>query len=441
MRLALAALVLASIGCSPGNRDDRVLDAAEPDTPPPPPDSCVGLQCQVKPCEAEGKPTTTVSGMVHAPNGTLPLFGVTVYVPNTDPGPLVDGVQCSQCLDQLPGQPVTLTSTNELGRFTLEDVPTGTDIPLIVTIGKWRRQLVIPTVTECTDNPVDPALTRLPKNKAEGDLPKLALVTGSCDALECLIRKLGVEDSEFTSDAGNGRIHLYAANGANKLVDNTPFATAASLWNDLDKLKQYDIGMFSCECSENPSGKPQAAMDNIKTYADLGGRLFLSHYHYVWIVGENATHAPQVWPAVATCNLSGFQNGNGVIDTVKNPKGTSFSLWMQYTMGSPFPGVIPIEEGRQSCSSIDDAKAEQWVYLPSGTSQIPQNFQFTTPNEAPANGRCGKVVFSDMHVATASSSSSGTPFPNGCSNLPLTPQEQALAFMFFDISSCVGVIQ
>ena len=45
-----------------------------------------------------------------------------------------------------------------------------------------------------------------------------------------------------------------------------------------------------------------------------------------------------------------------------------------------------------------------------------------------------------MHVSADSSSSAGTPYPNGCSANPLTAQEKALAFMFFDIASCVGVI-
>jgi len=65
---------------------------------------------------------------------------------------------------------------------------------------------------------------------------------------------------------------------------------------------------------------------------------------------------------------------------------------------------------------------------------------FTTPQDQPEGNRCGKVVLSDMHVSSGSSSKSGTPYPGGCSSLPLTPQEKALAFIFFDISTCVGTL-
>ena len=111
--------------------------------------------------------------------------------------------------------------------------------------------------------------------------------------------------------------------------------------------------------------------------------------------------------------------------------------------GSTTRDLIPIQDqtGKNTCSMVDPTKAERWVYLDgthSGGVTGVQNFQFTTPNEHAVNTRCGKVVFSDMHVSGDSTSDPGKPFPTGCSSGDLTPQEKALAFMFFDISSCVG---
>jgi hypothetical protein len=70
-----------------------------------------------------------------------------------------------------------------------------------------------------------------------------------------------------------------------------------------------------------------------------------------------------------------------------------------------------------------------------------QNFQFTTPIEQDdVNQRCGKFVFSDMHVSGTSNVEAGD-YPDSCGpSLDMTPQEKALAFMFFDIASCVGTL-
>ncbi len=164
----------------------------------------------------------------------------------------------------------------------------------------------------------------------------------------------------------------------------------------------------------------------------------------MWIGGETSvpTHAPAVWKDIATWNEGLADPSVDTIDqTTNNPKGSAFAMWMVNVMGSSGNGAITIESGtgRQTAVSVDNTKAERWVYYDAGGTQYPQNFQFTTPNEMPKDQRCGKVVFSDMHVASGSSSSGQ--FPSGCSATPLSPQEKALAFMFFDIESCVGVIQ
>jgi len=111
-------------------------------------------------------------------------------------------------------------------------------------------------------------------------------------------------------------------------------------------------------------------------------------------------------------------------------------------MGSTMRDKIDIlaTTGKNTCLTVDNSKAERWVYLnPSnGGAERPQNFQFTTPNEADPANRCGKVVFSDMHV---SGGPGGGSYPGSCGQTTtLSAQEKALAFMFFDIASCVGVI-
>ena len=435
MRLSYAALVLAlsfvTLSCGPSTRGG-------PDGGNVEPDSCTGFDCRIAQCSKNGLPETTLTGTVFAPNGTLALYGATVYIPYGDPGPIADGVACSRCQADLPGGAIDHTITDEHGKFTLTRVPGGRNVPLVIQIGKWRRQVVIPEVTDCQENPLAATHTSLPRNKNEGDIPRFAVATGSCDALECLLRRIGIDDREFTTSSGDGRVHLYRSNGASMLYDQTPLPPASELWGNLEQLKRYDVVLYSCECNPYPEQKPQAMMDILKQYADLGGRVFLSHYHSVWVVGERGvpTHAPAVWPAVASCPMERSPSGStAAIDTVNNPKGVAFSAWMASVAGTS-GGSFPITEVRQMCDSVDNTRAERWLYLQS--SNAPQTFQFTTPNEAPEVDRCGKVVFSDMHVA--SGSSSGTTFPNGCATGALTAQEKALAFMVFDISTCVGPI-
>ena len=408
---------------------------------------CVGLECNIVKCDAMGMPPTTITGTVYAPNGTLPLYGVNVYVPNAALPPMTDGAVCDRCTDTLPGYPLSKVQTDETGRFTLTDVPSGSDVPIVISTGKWRRVIKIPTVAQCANTVLAAADTRLPKNRSEGNMPRIAITTGGADSLECLPRKLGIEDSEFGKTGGDNRIHLYAGNGTSQFAGSHTGASgmipsATPFWADVNNLKPYDIVLLSCEGQQNPDTKPQAAMDALKAYADLGGRVFASHWHNIWIGGAfegGGSQAPAVWTGVATWNDQGnLDTATDTIDEVDNPKGNAFATWMLNVMGSPagMRGLISVTEPRITATAVDTAKAERWVYLQQGNQQYPQIFQFTTPNEALPNDRCGKVVFSDMHVSA--DSASVDPFPSDCANSPLTPQEKALAFMFFDLASCVS---
>ncbi len=337
-----------------------------------------------------------------------------------------------------------------MGKFTLTDIPAGTDVPIVITSGKWRKVIKIPTVAQCSNTALPASETRFPKNRSEGDMPQIAITTGGADSLECLVRKLGIEDAEISKDGTAGRIHLYHGNGVDAFKSGHPGASGAipsatPFWADLAKLKTYDIVILSCEGGQNPDTKPQPALDAMKGYADFGGRVFMSHWHNIWIEGSTeggGNQAPAVWTGIATWNNSSttFTTPSDRIDEQSNPKGNAFATWMLNVMGSPAGqrGVVPIQSntGKQTATGIIQNKAERWVYWENGGMQYPQMFQFTTPNEALPNDRCGKVVFSDMHV---SGGPGGGDYPDSCgSTTTLSPQEKALAFMFFDIASCVS---
>ena len=412
---------------------------------------CNGLQCQIVDCAGQGMPSTTVTGTVFAPNGTLPLYGVDVYVPNQPVPAFTAGAQCTRCTTDLPGSPVARAVSDEAGHFSISDVPSGDNIPLVISIGKWRRQIVIPHVNQCAANTLTATTTSLPKKSSEGDLPKIAITTGNADSLECLIRKLGVDDSEISTSGGAGKVHLYEGNGVNKLKAGFPggsgqtLTSATPFWSSAANLMPYDIVILSCEGAQNPATKPQAALDAMKAYADIGGRVFASHWHNIWIEGSTqggGNQKPAVWPGIATWS-NGGATGAGttdLIDETNNAKGASFATWMLNVMGSTVKDQIAIQDGtgKSTCTQVNNAKGERWTYL-QGQGGSTQNFQFTTPNEAPVDTRCGKVVFSDMHVSGGPMANMD--YPDSCGGgLTLSPQEKALAFMFFDISSCVGSI-
>jgi hypothetical protein len=404
-------------------------------------DACTGIACNVAQCTPGQE--TTLSGRVLLPNGTTPMANVDVYVPNSEPGPIVTGASCVPC-GPLPGDPVTRTRTAADGTFSLKNVPSGDDIPVVVTIGKWRRKARIAHVDSCTSAAIPDELTRLPKNRAEGDMPKIAVSTGSADALECIVRKIGVDDAEFGTAGDPQAVHLYTDTGngqgsKHNGINNEEFAESTTLWSSPSSLMRYDAVLLSCEGNLYPTSKPLTSMMAMKQYADSGGRIFASHFSYVWVEGASAAQAPPVWP-----NLATFSTTSGPTPTTEILVDTATAAGMELAafetaVAGTQPGHIPIaaNSGRSTIMGIDDgANAKRLAYFVS-SAQIPQMFTFDTPVESSVNLRCGRVVVSDLHQGSGSMSSPTQNFPIGCTATPMSPQDLAVAYMILQMQRCV----
>ncbi|WP_437579249.1 carboxypeptidase regulatory-like domain-containing protein [Sorangium sp. So ce887] len=402
--------------------------------------SCEGLECQQVQCENGAK--TTVSGTVYDPSGKLPLYNVIVYVPNAPLDPLTDGATCDQCSATLSGSPLVTALTDTKGSFVLEDVPVGESIPLVVQVGKWRREIKLPVVERCKDTATDAGTIRLPRSQAEGHIPRIALTTGGADPLECLLRKLGIDESEFTPETGTGRINLFAgrgdeghpvttryADGLNQGVELTP---ATSLWGTVDSLRQYDMVILACEADPHVEDKPETARQAMLDYTSMGGRVFASHWHNVWL-----KRGPAPFPSTAVWdnfNEDPVSPLTALVDTTL-PKGQALADWLVNVGASTAPGEIVINGAQHTVNDVVEGTSTRWIYYNEPEPAGVQYFTFNTPIGVDEDQQCGRLVFTDIHVSAGDVT--GPPFPEGCSEEELTPQEKALLFMLFDLSSCI----
>jgi hypothetical protein len=439
-----------------------------------------GLQCNVS-CPG-GKMTTTISGKVYDPAGRNPLYNVAVYVPATPLQPLPRGVPtgadaCS-CSALYKSGAITTATTLIDGTFTLTDAPAGSQVPLVLQIGKWRRVVTI-NVNACQANPQPDGTLTLPGTVApsntDDNMPDIAVSTGQKDTLECLMLRIGVPATEYVAGASTtGHIHIFSggkAGGGNSGTipgrQESPAMPGAppsytDLWASQAQLMPYDLTLLSCEGGETYNANPPA----LELYLNAGGRVFASHYHYAWFSGPFSSHQSYAAPADWGNNLATWTNPSsttngpigGIISATLNgsampfAKGIALQQWLAAVGALGLSGVpaneLSIFTPRYNSVVTSTHKPSQpWITADSlGMAGQTMYFSFDTPVNLnpPSTGPdpggttvCGRAVFSDLHVAGDPLTSDNPPPPTGCAVTTLSPQEKALEFMLFDLSSCV----
>lgn len=391
---------------------------------------CVGLECDIPDC-TEGE--TTISGKVFAPNGTLPLYNALVYVPNAKLDPLPVGVTCDQCGGVASGSPIANALSGPDGSFKLTHVPAGKNIPLVIQMGKWRREVTLPTVKACAANALPPPLTRLPKNRKEGNIPTIALTTGGCDNLGCMLPKVGIDPSEIgvPSDGDSKAVHVYLGSRGEGPSGS---GSAASLWTNVTTMKKYDMLILSCECNEAPTNKGKSANTAMTEYLNAGGRIFTTDYMYTWY---RDTTDPALKSATSITGGAPGRPSPIALNT-SFPKGQALADYLK----SAFPASVPVKSAQVpfdavfgNIASLDPAKAQSWsAENVAMATKFPRIFTVNAPAGVPVDKQCGKGVHIDAHVNSTDKVNSS--YPLSCSS-QLKEGEATLAFFFFDLASCI----
>ncbi len=351
------------------------------------------------------------------------------------------GITCDQCGATAAGDPLVSAYTAPDGTFTLTGVPVGGTIPLVIQLGRWRRQFKVNIATSCGANSVPPKTLTMPTSHADGDIPFIGILSGGLDPIECVLRKMGILDSEFTDPGKGGHINFYLANGSGApnpagqgsgaSIDSATPQQTALFANDggTPNINQYD--MVILECEGYAQAETASDLAAIHAYAEAGGRVFASDYAYAWLY-QNGNFSQAL-------NWDVNQDGNGLtevgtIDLVSNPKGMAFEQWL-VNVGVSVPGsgtvgdIFPVFHNSNGVV----APTQRWLYWGGST---PMHSTFNTPVGAPSAQQCGRVVYSDWH-AEAYIFTHATTFPSACPTGAMSAQEAILEFMLFDLSACV----
>jgi hypothetical protein len=192
----------------------------------------------------------------------------------------------------------------------------------------------------------------------------------------------------------------------------------------------------------------------MKSYLDMGGRLFGTHwFSYDWVQASYPTAVTNQFGSNVDNDRETYSNPAAPIDLTidtSSATGSTFSQWLNVLGASPGGvGTVRFLSWRH-LPEVVSAPTLRLAYGDSSMAPLnhPQNssvwggplvgiYQFNTPYGG-ANP-CGRVEMAMSHV---SQYGTGSAFPGPCGSASnaMTAQEEAFEFLIFNSQQCLGLV-
>lgn len=410
--------------------------------------------------------TSTITGKVMAPDGSTPISGATVYVPNGSPKTIIRQVAVSGQTGSLqaacaepPEAASAKTCTEADGSFQF-DVPVESGK---VTLKVKKGVFTFSATLDVSGPSASVGNVQMPED-ASALSAKIAVVTGAFDRMQDILAKLGFGDLDDTGHLALGTEQFDLYNGDFSLPESYPEYT--ELFEDRDgdgqaDLNNYDIVFFNCGADEflleesnfkqtgsmpvHQHGKRKAAGSNtlldqadinaLRAYVENGGILYVTDlaYDYVEQVfpefidyhGSDTTAAANPEP------MNVAEVGEDGITTEATILNSDLKSWMEAVSceaGSCLNGDGTVHvagflsgwaviDGQESGSTVNFSVKGTVSWYDAGTFNLTSGAKVLTA-EFPAGS--GKVIYSSYHTVEED------PSPGW------KPQERILQYLVFE---------
>lgn len=398
-----------------------------------------------------------ISGTVWAPGNApgmvpagheIPVHEALVYVTNDRPGPIPQETYCDSC--NIKGDLFGLSDYK--GHFEIEGIPEG-NYWLVIEKAQFRIEREIVVRGEFA-NELPQDFTTLPSqtNASRGEwAPRIAIASGSYDALEDILGKMGFGevggDGGYVANSAAGYFDVYSNGGA---LDGVAVGTLGDLVSDLQMMLQYHIILVPCSGDSWTSKlNDTKVLQNIREYVGAGGKLYVTDWSGEWAdnvfpaqvaLGSDVDTPGSAYNASSgTWNTTQFgdADGFGQYDSTGSAVDDDLRQWLDGQQGPLVAG------GTGPINASSFTVADNWNVIESLTSVnvgVDENGSAVIDDpitwvQGTASGGvkpltvtyeptgCGRVLFSTYHTTDDT-------------HVGLKPQERVLLYLLMEIGEC-----